>query len=106
MHSIKCFTRINERIAYIDLDTSACNVRVATAYFPHCGYPDAHVQQMYDVLTALHDEAAKQKRTTIITGDFNAQVGKHPINADEEDNANKGRRITVGPHQSSIYNVA
>eukprot|EP00959_Pyramimonas_sp_CCMP1952_P379966 7959792-Pyramimonas_sp.AAC.1 len=54
---------------------------------------------MYDYLTAIHDDAVHQKRTTIITGNFNAQVlGKHPNNADDDANHSTSRRPIVGTH--------
>jgi len=48
---------INKRIAYIDIVRRSFKMRLATAYFPHSGYNDNHIQQIYDALATIHDEA-------------------------------------------------
>ena len=85
---IKRFTPIDERIAYLDIDITRWKLRFITAYFPHSGYSDAHIHKMYDTLSTLKAEAFTQKRNTILTGDFNAQVGSR---SDDEGNTTIGR---------------
>ena len=36
-----------------------------SAYFPHCGYGDAAVEQCYSITSELHEQACKQGRMTI-----------------------------------------
>ena len=72
---LKRFTPINERLAYIDIDIQKFKLRIITAYFPHTGYGDQHVQLMYDKLSEIKAAAKNCKRHIIICGDFNAQVG-------------------------------
>ena len=72
---IQQFTPVDERIAYIDINITSMKFRLITAYFPHSGYGDAHVQRMYDTISTIKREAKQRKRHVILTGDFNAQVG-------------------------------
>ena len=57
--NIQHFTPINERTAYVDIKRGKFKIRVVTAYFPHSGYKDSHVQSMYDILNSLNIEARK-----------------------------------------------
>ena len=45
-----------------------------TAYFPHSGYGDIHVQQMYDTLTVVREQAYNQNRDVSLAADFNAET--------------------------------
>lgn len=74
-NKLQRFAPVNERLAYIDIDIYKWKLRIITACFPHSGYCDAHVQRMYDTLSDLRSDALQKKRHTLITGDFNAQVG-------------------------------
>ena len=76
---LQSFTPIDERIAYIDIDVGRTKLRITTAYFPHTGYNDTHIQRMYHILTTLRTDATRQKRHFILTGDFNAQVGSQEM---------------------------
>ena len=76
---IKGFNPISPRLATLDIDISTWRLRIFSAYFPHCGYADAHVQHIYDTLTTVLSETATQHRHAILTGDFNAQVGPRDI---------------------------
>ena len=69
------FCPINERTAYIDVKFRQFRLRLVSAYFPHSGYGDKHIQNMYDTLAAVQDEATKQRMYFIIGADFNARVG-------------------------------
>ena len=66
---------IDERIAYLDVDITGFRLRIITAYFRHSGYSDPHIQLMYHILTDLLASSRQKQRHTILTGDFNAQVG-------------------------------
>ena len=82
------FNAINERIAYLDIKVRTWKFRIVTAYFPHSGYSDACVQNVYDTLSTITEEARAQHLHIVITGDFNAQVGKR----NDDDNT-----TTLGP---------
>ena len=83
------FKAIDERIAYVDLDALGERLRLVTAYFPHGGYADEHVQRMYDIIATIKNEAAECKSHVLLAGDFNASTGA----CTENDN-----RKTTGPH--------
>ena len=100
---IRRFKAVNERIAYIDVDIGKHSLRIITAYFPHGGYGDQHVQTLYDVLTEIHTDAQQQKLTTVLTGDFNAQVGRKCDDGDDG-NANDVDRHTLGRYGLDMCN--
>eukprot|EP00959_Pyramimonas_sp_CCMP1952_P278972 5832707-Pyramimonas_sp.AAC.1 len=76
VHQVQAFHPVNERIAYVDVGSGRHRFRVVTAYFPHGGYADKHVQQVYDILKCISQEAQKEKRMMIIGTDCNAKVGQ------------------------------
>ena len=78
--NIQNFHGVDERIAYIDIHIRTTKLRIITAYFPHSGYGDTSVQRMYDALSTILHEARTQGLHPILTGDFNAQVGKRDDN--------------------------
>ena len=45
------------------------------AYFPHGGYSDAKAQDMYLALSEIHPGTTSKRESTILGGDFNAEVG-------------------------------
>eukprot|EP00973_Karenia_brevis_P090162 12401232-Karenia_brevis.AAC.1 len=63
----------NERL--IGLDAVICGrmVRFIAAYFPHSGYHDSCVQEVYSILSSLKKEADAKGYVTCIGGDFNAE---------------------------------
>ena len=65
---------ISERIGVLELDIQSVRLSLAVVYMPHCGYSDESVQEIYDMLEQLHQEARKGKRVFIIGGDWNAEV--------------------------------
>ena len=70
------FQAISPRVAALDLELDgAKGLRIIAAYFPHCGYPDAAVQEMYTKLIELLDEARRLRLVVIIGADCNAEVG-------------------------------
>eukprot|EP00973_Karenia_brevis_P051077 7092683-Karenia_brevis.AAC.2 len=63
---IEKFEAINERLAYIDVcNTIVPRLRLITAYFPHSGYADFHVQQLYTAIENVKQEGARKKRDII-----------------------------------------
>ena len=86
---IKAFVTVSERVAYIDISRKRIRIRLVTAYFPHGGYNDKHVQQLYDSLANIKDEAAKTNKHVVIAADCNAQPGTRT----DDDNPR-----TIGPH--------
>ena len=44
------FTPINERVAGITVQKNNFKIKILGVYFPHCGYPDGDVQQVYNIL--------------------------------------------------------
>lgn len=75
-HNIKEFHVVNERIAYLRLWRRHLKMRVIGAYFPHGGYSDTKVQEVYSALSEIHREATSWRESTILGGDFNAEVGR------------------------------
>ena len=71
-------------------------MRLITAYFPHGGYNDKHVQQIYDTLTTIKHEAVQNKQHVIIGADCNAQAGKRS----DDDNPH-----TIGQHLMTPHNA-
>ncbi len=66
---------INERLLAVDVDVGLVKARFVSVYFPHAGYSDEQIHEMYTALTQLKQDADKHKRTCCIGGDFNAEVG-------------------------------
>jgi hypothetical protein len=58
---IKQFTPINERCAFVDIRNKKVKIRFVSAYFPHSGYSDAEVQELYDILSETVREATHTK---------------------------------------------
>ena len=86
---------INERAAYADISSKRLKMRIVTAYFPHSGYSDVHVQRLYSTLEAVSKEARKGRQGILICGDFNAETGSREENND--------RRI-IGKHGLGTQN--
>ena len=77
------FARATERIASLDLQIHGRRFRVIAAYFPHSGYSDAAVQSTYDILENLVHEGRRKGLSTILAGDFNAEVGTDDNDLDD-----------------------
>ena len=69
------FRAVNERVAAVDIRHKQIRLRIISAYFPHSGYGDEEVQNMYNTLSELIREAREHKLEIIIGADCNAQVG-------------------------------
>ena len=80
----------------LDINVASWKLRVMTAYFPHTGYGDAAVQRVYDTLSEIIHEAQSEKLQVILTGDFNAQVGRR----DERDTTTTLGRFALEPSNS------
>ena len=78
---VKCmhnFTPINERVACITLQRQKFRIKILGVYFPHCGYSDDCVQQMYNILEGAVRETKKREHL-VIAGDFNAEIGVRQV---------------------------
>ena len=74
---INNFVPVNERVAYLRITKQNVKLMVIGVYFPHTGYADDRVQELYDTLATIIDEAQTRKDHVIIGGDFNAEIGAH-----------------------------
>ena len=68
-------------------------MRLVTAYFPHSGYNDQHIQRMYDTLNSIVRQARKSKSHIIIGANCNARAGTM---TDDDDPRTIGR-YGIGP---------
>ena len=76
--SMRKFTPISERVACITLHRNKFRINILGVYFPHCGYSDESVQQMYNILEGILRET-KRTEHLVIAGDFNAEVGVRQV---------------------------
>ena len=71
-------TRINwvecacERVVSASISVGKQPITLVSAYLPHSGYPDHHVERTYITISKIID---KEKSMKIIGGDFNAEFG-------------------------------
>jgi len=82
------FRPINERVAYVDVERGKFKIRIISAYFPHSGYSDTHVQELYDILNKVIRDARKKKMHILLGSDCNAQVGGYN---EQDDSRSVGR---------------
>ena len=87
------FEAIDERAAYMDITRHKLKLRLITAYFPHSGYADTHVQQVYNIISTIKREATKSKKHVVLAADFNARAGT----ATDDDNRHTIGRFGLGP---------
>jgi hypothetical protein len=90
---VKQFQAISERVAAVDIQRGKFKIRIVSAYFPHSGYNDTHIQQMYDTLTFLNQEATKANMHFALGADCNARVGT----ATEDDDHNTLGHYALNP---------
>ena len=70
------FQAISPRLAALDVQVApAKSVRIVSGYFPPCGYPDAAVEEIYDMISGLLEQAKHSRIIVIIGADCNAEVG-------------------------------
>ena len=72
---LKSFTPVNERLACLSLQKQRLKINIVGVYFPHSGYPDDTVQEIYDKLECILHESRTNRQHVVIAGDFNAEVG-------------------------------
>ena len=89
---ISNFVPINERVAYLRIIKHGIKLTIIGVYFPHTGYSDDKVQEMYDLLVPIIDEARSRKDHIIVGGDFNAEIGRHS----EQDDAKYVGQFSMG----------
>ena len=89
---ISNFVPINERVAYLRIIKHGIKLTIIGVYFPHTGYSDDKVQEMYDLLVPIIDEARSRKDHIIVGGDFNAEIGRHS----EQDDAKYAGQFSMG----------
>ena len=96
---IRKFQAIHERIAYVDIIKRTLKIRITTAYFPHSGYADNHVQSIYDTLTCLRKEAKQHNMYFIVGADCNAKVGER---CDDDDKRTMGQYAMPGTNARGL----
>ena len=72
---LKGFTPVSERVACLTLQKQKMKIKIVGVYFPHSGYPDDTVQELYDKLECILYESRASREHVVITGDFNAEIG-------------------------------
>ena len=76
---LQSFTPVSERVATLTLRKNRFRIKIVGVYFPHCGYPDESVQQVYDILGNILQETRATKDHIVIAGDFNAEIGVRQV---------------------------
>jgi exonuclease III len=94
--SVTAFRPISSRVCYLDLTIYQVAVRLVSAYLPHAWHDDGEVEEIYDILSALRQEAARDRRLSIFMGDWNAALGAHPLPAE---------RFNIGDHGLGVRNL-
>ena len=72
---LQSFTPINERVATLTLRKNQFRIKIIGVYFPHSGYSDESVQQVYDTVAHELHEQHTSKDHVVVAGDFNAEIG-------------------------------
>ena len=73
---IQDFMPLNERVSYLVMKMKHKQLLVVGTYFPHSGYPDHAVEEVYDTISTILEQGKRKKQYMIIAGDFNAEVGE------------------------------
>ena len=73
---IQSFEPLNERVAYLVMKIKRKQIVVVGTYFPHSGYPDSAVEEVYDTISKILEEGKKRRQHMIVAGDFNAEIGE------------------------------
>ena len=73
---IQNFEPLNERVAYLTMKIKHKEILVVGTYFPHSGYPDSAVEEVYDTIAKILEEGKKRQQRMIVAGDFNAEIGE------------------------------
>ena len=73
---IEDFIPLNERVSYLRLKVKHRIFVIIGAYFPHTGYPDHEVEEVYSAISSILEHCKKRKELVIVGGDFNAEIGE------------------------------
>ena len=73
---IQDFTPLNERVSCLLMKIKHKQLLVVGTYFPHSGYPDHAVEEVYGTISTILEQSKRKKQYIIIAGDFNAEVGE------------------------------
>ena len=89
---------VGPRLTEVSIVKKKFRLEVSSVHFPHTGYGDQHVQQVFSELQKHTDRRRNTNTHVLIGGDFNAQVGS---NDEQEATDDKyiGRR-PLGKHNS------
>jgi len=74
--SYESFYAVSERVCAVDVRICGEIVRAVGVYMPHGGYDDIDVEAVYVQIENLLDRSCGRQRSTLIAGDFNAEVGR------------------------------
>ena len=66
--NIQKVATINERLIYIDVQTSSKTIRFIAVYRPHAGYPEDDLQRVYDQLHHVLDNARAKSHGVFVGG--------------------------------------
>jgi exonuclease III len=69
------FRAISSRAAFLDVRIRSVRYRIFGLYFPHALMPDDEVEAVYASIESDVGSARKKGYSTIIAGDFNAEIG-------------------------------
>ena len=72
---IASFNAISSRVCEVQIVSKFWKAQICSVYFPHGGYSDPHVQEMYTTLQNIRKRVNQRKSIFIVGGDFNARVG-------------------------------
>ena len=56
------------------LNVNGKKLRVVAVYMPHTGYSEEKVDEIYEILDSIIDDARKKNMHVILGGDWNAKV--------------------------------
>ena len=73
---IEEFVPLNERISHLKIKIKNKTFVVIATYFPHTGYPDHAVEEVYAEISKLLAGGRRKKEHVVIAGDFNAEIGE------------------------------
>eukprot|EP00973_Karenia_brevis_P092905 12414597-Karenia_brevis.AAC.1 len=92
---VRSWRATNTRLGYLDINFNKLKLRLVAVYFPHAGYPDQAVQDVYDELDSILREGATKRFMIAVAGDWNAEV---PSSVDQ------GRFDPVGAYANPVGN--
>ena len=66
---------VGGRIMALDFMVNKIKIRVVAVYLPHMGYPVSEFDETFDQLRCVIDEGRRCRKSLIVGGDFNSQLG-------------------------------